>query len=98
MRRGDFVQRASTPGPLPLRPPAGFNGPLPVTVPAYDYAGEVGSATTVVHSGHRRATGTLISPEPNTVVHGAIIDVTITTLDTDPAYVRPLQYAAAFPA
>ncbi|MET8148361.1 S8 family serine peptidase [Actinoplanes sp. NPDC049668] len=87
---GKVVSVINHPGSqVTLRPPAGFNGPLPVTVNAYDYAGNIGSATTVVQADTVVPTGTLISPAPNAVVHGDTVDVTIVTPDNDLAYVVP---------
>ncbi|MFI7547960.1 S8 family serine peptidase [Actinoplanes sp. NPDC049599] len=93
---GKVTQVISRPGgQVTLRPPAGFNGPLPVTVIAYDYAGNSGRATTVIQADTIKPTGTLLSPAPNAVVHGATVDVTITSPDTDLAYVLPALQADA---
>jgi hypothetical protein len=90
--QGKVVSVINRPGSqVTLKPPAGFNGPLPVTVRAYDYAGNLGTASTVIQADTTVPTGTLISPAPNAVVHGATVDVTITTPDTDLAYVLPAR-------
>lgn len=65
-----------------LRPPAGLNGPTPVTVLAYDYAGNVGKATTVVQFDTVLPTGTIVSPTRQAIAHGAI-DVTVSSRDAD---------------
>lgn len=75
---------------ITVRPPAGYNGPLPVTVVAYDYAGNAGRATTMVNVDTTVPTGAWVAPAPDAVVHGATIDVSITTPDTDLAYVRSI--------
>ncbi|KUL31467.1 hypothetical protein ADL15_22300 [Actinoplanes awajinensis subsp. mycoplanecinus] len=65
-----------------VRPPAGFNGPLPVTVRAYDYNGNVSEATTVIRVDSSAPRGTRVSPALNAVVHDTV-DVSISTPDTD---------------
>ena len=69
---------------ITMRPPAGYNGPLPVTVVAYDYAGRTGRATTVVNVDTTVPTGAWVSPTANAVVHGATIDVSLTTPEANP--------------
>ncbi|WP_130507979.1 hypothetical protein [Krasilnikovia cinnamomea] len=53
------------------------------TVRAFDYRGNVGEATTVVQADLRAPTGWIVSPEQLTVVHGATVDVTVESPDTD---------------
>ncbi|WP_412743689.1 S8 family serine peptidase [Krasilnikovia sp. MM14-A1004] len=66
-----------------LRPPAGFNGPLPVTVVAYDYAGNADPVTVTVQADTVAPTMTLVSPTPTQPVHGPTADVTVAMPDND---------------
>ncbi|WP_306214100.1 S8 family serine peptidase [Actinoplanes sp. RD1] len=66
-----------------LRPPTGFNGPMPVIVRAYDYAGNYSDVTTVVQADTITPTATFVSPEIFTVVHGTTIDLTVSSTATD---------------
>jgi hypothetical protein len=75
---------------ITVLPPAGHHGPLPVTVVAYDYAGNSGRTTTVVQVDSTVPTGTWVSPAANAVVHGTTIDVSLTTPDTDLATVASI--------
>ncbi|RZU53251.1 subtilase family protein [Krasilnikovia cinnamomea] len=70
-------------GKILVQPPANHSGPFPVTVRAYDYAGHVGEATTMVHTDTLAPTGRLLSPEPFKVVHSTMVDVTVKSSDTD---------------
>ncbi len=69
---------------ITVRPPAGHNGPLPVTVVAYDYAGNTGQATTIIEVDSTAPTASWVSPASYAIVHGTI-DVSVTTPDTDVA-------------
>ncbi|WP_305787380.1 S8 family serine peptidase [Symbioplanes lichenis] len=73
-----------------LRPPAGLNGPMPVTVRAYDYAGHHSEVTTVVQVDTTRPAATLVSPAANAVVHGSTIDLTVSSTATDVAQIYSL--------
>jgi hypothetical protein len=76
------------PGPaVTIRPPAGLNGPTPVTVLAYDYAGNVGKATTVVQFDTVTPTGTIVSPTWQVIAHGDTTDVTVSSRDADLAFI-----------
>ncbi|GID95220.1 hypothetical protein Adi01nite_46320 [Amorphoplanes digitatis] len=71
--------------------PAGYNGPLPVTVAAYDYAGNTTAATTTVQVDSTLPTITLISPKPATPMHGDTIDVTVSASDDASSIVADRQ-------
>ncbi|GAA4596880.1 hypothetical protein GCM10023107_39200 [Actinoplanes octamycinicus] len=62
---------------IPWEPPTGYNGPLPVTVVAYDYAGNTASATTTVQVDSVQPTVTLVSPAQTDTVHGTTVDITV---------------------
>jgi hypothetical protein len=60
-----------------------LNGPTPVTVLAYDYAGNVGTAITVVRFDTVTPTGTIVSPTWEVIGHGDTTDVTVSSRDAD---------------
>ncbi|MEV6305773.1 S8 family serine peptidase [Actinoplanes sp. NPDC051861] len=68
-----------------LKPPAGHNGPMPITVRAYDYAGNFGELTTVVQADTAPPTATFVSPVSNGVVPGGpgAVDVVLSSPDSD---------------
>ncbi|WP_203765295.1 S8 family serine peptidase [Paractinoplanes deccanensis] len=76
-----------------IRPPAGFNGPLPVTVIAYDYAGNPDPVTVTVRADTVKPTMTLVSPKPTEAVHGHTVTATVAMPDTDIDYVYSVYQA-----
>jgi hypothetical protein len=76
---------------IDLKTPAGYNGPLPVTVVAYDYAGNTATATTTVQVDSILPTVALVSPAPTASVHGATIDITVAAADDTASIVAQWQ-------
>jgi hypothetical protein len=76
--------------------PPGFDGRLPVTIRAYDYAGNASELTTVVRADAKAPRATMVRPAANAVAHKTV-DVAISTPDTDVDYVySPLAGSSAF--
>ncbi|MEU8240980.1 S8 family serine peptidase [Actinoplanes missouriensis] len=69
-----------------FRPPAGANGPLPVTIVAYDFAGNTDAVTVTVQADTVAPTLTLVAPDIGKPVHGSTVTVTVTMPDHDIDY------------
>ncbi|WP_229075923.1 S8 family serine peptidase [Actinoplanes sp. DH11] len=77
-------------------PKPGTEGPLTVTVRAYDYAGNVSELSTVIRADTKAPRATMTQPAANAVAHKTV-DVAISTPDTDVAYLySPVNGASAF--
>ncbi|MEV4636370.1 S8 family serine peptidase [Actinoplanes sp. NPDC049548] len=85
---GTVVTSTRLPGTqVQIRPPAGFNGPLPVTVVAYDYAGNADPITVTVQADTVAPTMTFKSPTATEPIHGSRATVTVAVPDNDIDYI-----------
>jgi hypothetical protein len=69
-----------------FRVPKGHNGPVPVSVRAYDYGGNVAEEIVVVESDSTAPSGAVLSPAAFAVVHGGF-ELVVESLDEDVARV-----------
>jgi archaellum component FlaF (FlaF/FlaG flagellin family) len=68
--------------------PAGLNGPVAVTLRAYDFGGNLDEATTEIIADTTRPQGTIVSPAAGAIVHGDRVDVVVSSPDPDVVTVR----------
>ncbi|MEV6305774.1 S8 family serine peptidase [Actinoplanes sp. NPDC051861] len=91
-RIGDEVLATAYQEPwwVTLMPPFSANGPTPVTVRAYDYAGNAGDVTTVVEMDTKVPNATFVEPAPLALTHHSV-DVVLRTSDTDIARIESVH-------
>ncbi len=68
---------------ISVRPPAGHHGDLPITVRAYDYAGNIAEQTVTVQVDIVAPTGVFVTPAEDGTHVRSTTDIVVTTPDAD---------------